>query len=57
MVERDFSQDNSWQLRFDEDGNVIWVSGNVVLKSQPADSFMQRLEDWFLMYLPIEDEM
>jgi putative cardiolipin synthase len=57
MVERDFSQDNAWHLKFDEDGDVIWVSGNVVLTSQPAASFMQRLEDWFFMHLPIEDEM
>jgi putative cardiolipin synthase len=57
MVERDFSQANAWHLRFDEDGNVIWVSENVVLTSQPADSFMQRIEDWFFMHLPIEDEM
>ena len=57
MVERDFYQANAWHLRFDEDGNVIWVSGNVVLTSQPAESFMQRLEDWFFMHLPIEDEM
>jgi putative cardiolipin synthase len=57
MVERDFSEANAWHLRFDQDGNVIWVSGNVVLTSQPAESFMQRIEDWFLMHLPIEDEM
>jgi putative cardiolipin synthase len=57
MVERDFSQDNAWHLKFDEDGNIIWVSGNVVLKSQPAGSSMQRIEDWFFMHLPIEDEM
>jgi len=57
MVEHDFSQANAWHLRFDEDGNVIWVSGNVVLTSQPAESFMQRVEDWFFMHLPIDDEM
>ena len=27
------------------------------LASQPAASFMQRIEDWFLAYLPIENEM
>ena len=42
---------------FDEDGNVILVSENVVLTSQPAGSFMQRIEDCFFMHLPIEDEM
>ena len=57
MVERDFSQENAWHLQFDEDGKVIWVSGNVVLTSQPAGSFMQRIEDWFFMHLPIENEM
>jgi putative cardiolipin synthase len=57
MLERDFSQANAWHLRFDEDGSVIWVSGNVALTSQPAGSFMQRIEDWFFMHLPIEDEM
>ncbi len=57
MVERDFSQENAWYLQFDEKGNVIWVSGNIVLTSQPAGSFMQRIEDWFFMHLPIEDEM
>jgi putative cardiolipin synthase len=57
MVERDFSQANAWHLRFDEEGYVIWVSENVVLTSQPAESFMQRIEDWFFMHLPIEDEM
>jgi len=57
MVERDFSQANAWHLRFDEGGNVIWVSENVVLTSQPAESFMQRIEDWLFMHLPIEDEM
>jgi putative cardiolipin synthase len=57
MVENDFSEDNAWHLKLDEDGNIIWVSGNVVLTSQPAGSFMQRIEDWFFMHLPIEDEM
>jgi putative cardiolipin synthase len=57
MVERDFSQENAWHLQFDEDGNIIWLSGNVVLTSQPAESFMQRIEDWFFMHLPIDDEM
>jgi putative cardiolipin synthase len=57
MVERDFSQENAWYLQFDEKSNVIWVSGKIVLTSQPAGSFMQRIEDWFFMHLPIEDEM
>lgn len=57
MVEGDFLQENAWHLKLDDKGNVIWVSENVVLTSQPADSFMQRIEDWFFMHLPIEGEM
>ena len=56
-VERDFSQANAWHLKFNKDGHVIWVSEGVVLTSQPAGSFMQRIEDWFLMHLPIDNEM
>ncbi len=57
LVERDFSQANAWHLKFTDKGNVVWASEGVVLESQPAGSFMQRLEDWFLMHLPIENEM
>ena len=56
VIEEDQGIDRQ-QLQIDEDGNVIWVSGDVVLTSQPAQSFMQRIEDWFFMHLPIEDEM
>ena len=57
QVERDFTQANAWHLQFSEEGNIVWVSDDMVLDSQPAASFMQRLEDWFFMHLPIEDEM
>lgn len=56
-IERDFLLENAWQLRFSEDGQVQWVSDQLVLDEQPAASFMQRLEDWFLSHLPIENEM
>ena len=57
LVERDFSQANAWHLKLNDKGHVVWVSDGVVLESQPARSFMQRIEDWFFMHLPIEDEM
>lgn len=57
VVERDFLQANAWHLQFNDKGNVIWVSEGVMLESQPAASFMQRIEDWFFMHLPIEGEM
>ena len=56
-VTPDFSTTNSWQLQFDEQGQVVWVSHDVTLTSQPAASILQRIEDWFFAHLPIEDEL
>jgi len=56
-VEPDFADDNAWRLELDEDGSVAWVSRDEVLSVQPAHSFMQTIEDWFLSLLPIEPEL
>jgi putative cardiolipin synthase len=56
-VAPDFSTANSWQLQFDEQGQVVWVSHDVTLTSQPAASILQRIEDWFFAHLPLEDEL
>jgi putative cardiolipin synthase len=53
----DFEGSNAWNLQFDENGKVIWVSDDRTLSTQPAGSFMQRIEDWFFSHLPIEDEL
>ncbi len=53
----DFEERNAWRLQFDADGTVVWISGDTVLHSQPAASWMQRIEDWFLAHLPIEGKM
>ncbi len=53
----DFAERNAWRLQFDANGTVVWISGDTVLHSQPAASWMQRIEDWFLAHLPIEGKM
>lgn len=53
----DFLHRNAWYLRLDDEGRTNWVAGDITLKSQPAESFLQRLEDWLLSMLPIEEEM
>jgi putative cardiolipin synthase len=53
----DFSHRNAWQLRTAQSGAPIWIGDDAVLTEQPAASWFQRLEDWFLGLLPIEDEM
>jgi putative cardiolipin synthase len=57
VVALDFHQRNAWHLQLQPDGHVAWVADDVVLHEQPAESALQRLEDWFLGILPIEDEM
>ena len=56
-VEGDFSGANAWRLEMQEDGRIFWLAEDTRLESQPATSFMQRIEDWFLSNLPIEDKL
>jgi putative cardiolipin synthase len=56
-LEGDFSTANAWRLELQEDGKVFWIASDQTLESQPATSFMQRIEDWFFSHLPIEGEL
>lgn len=56
-VEEDFAVENAWRLELGQDGQIFWVSSDQRLSSQPAASFAQRIEDWFLSHLPIEGKM
>lgn len=56
-VEIDFSTENAWYLELQPNGKVLWVASDQTRTSQPAASFMQRLEDWFFSTLPIETEL
>jgi putative cardiolipin synthase len=53
----DFERRNAWHLQESADGQLRWVGDDVVLHEQPAESMLQRLEDWFLGALPIGDKM
>jgi putative cardiolipin synthase len=53
----DFASGNAWSLEHGDNGRLLWRSGETTLAVQPATSFMQRIEDWFLSTLPIEDEL
>lgn len=56
-VDADFSPANAWRLELQDSGEVHWVSDDATLTSQPATSFMQRIEDWFFSHMPIENEL
>ncbi len=53
----DFESGNAWQLQFGESGQLQWVSGTTVLTTQPANGFMQRIEDWLFGMLPLDDTL
>jgi putative cardiolipin synthase len=56
-LELDFHERNAWYLQPGDDGNVQWVGDDTVLDEQPASSDVQRIEDWFLGFLPLEDKL
>ena len=56
-IKPDFEGMNAWHLELDENNQVIWKSDDQTLMTQPATSFMQRIEDWFFSHMPIEDEL
>ena len=57
MIVSDFSRRNAWQLEQQSNGSIHWLSDEERLTKQPAASNFQRLEDWFLSLLPVEDQL
>jgi putative cardiolipin synthase len=53
----DFDTRNAWHLEEAPRGSVKWVGDDQVLNQQPAESPLQRLEDWFFSDLPIRNKM
>jgi cardiolipin synthase C len=53
----DFLPENAWAVKSDGEGGLRWEGHDQVLKHQPADSLIQRLEDWFIGLLPIDKQM
>ena len=54
LIERDMLPENSWHVRLDEDGDLIWVSSKGTETSQPARGFGQRIENIFFKLFPKE---
>ena len=57
LVDIDFLRRNAWHLQLQPNGSIHWVGDDIELKHQPADSNLQRLEDWFFSVLPVEGEL
>ncbi len=57
MLATDFEPRNAWAVKLSAEGKLQWHGNGVIHDAPPADSVMQRLEDWFLGLLPIEEQM
>ena len=44
--------ENSWQVKLNDEGKLIWQSGDEILTRQPAQSTWQRIMDWFFKIFP-----
>ncbi len=53
----DFSPQNSWRLDLDENDNVTWHSGSIVLNKQPAGTIWRALGDIFFDLIDLDNEM
>src|SRR3546814_12173266 len=51
-VERDLRPENAWRGTLDDNGEIIWTAGDVVLHRLPARNFWQRVEDGCFILLP-----
>ena len=52
LAEELMQPENSWQVKLDDQGNLIWQSGNDLRTRQPAQSFWQRVMDVFFKLFP-----
>ena len=57
LLALDFHSDNAWTVRLSPKGELVWIDESGMQHSEPADSQLQQLEDWFLGMLSIDAEM
>ncbi len=52
IAERDMAPANSWRVRLDEEGKLVWESDSGIETRQPAQNAWQRMQEWFFRILP-----
>jgi putative cardiolipin synthase len=52
IAERDMSPTNSWRVRLDANGDLVWESAEGTVSRQPAQSGWQRVQAWFFKIVP-----
>ena len=55
--EEEIKPENSWQVLLDEKGNLIWKSGNTIIRRDPARNTWQRFQSWFFGLFDLDDQL
>jgi phosphatidylserine/phosphatidylglycerophosphate/cardiolipin synthase-like enzyme len=56
LIERDIEPANAWRVTLNEKGSLEWTSDRGTVKRQPALSFVQRIIEFFITFMPIKDQ-
>jgi hypothetical protein len=56
LIERDIQPANAWRVSLNERGSLEWTSARGTVKRQPALSFIQRIVEFFITFMPIKDQ-
>jgi putative cardiolipin synthase len=57
VIETDMTPVNSWRVRLDAKGKLVWESEAGTVYTQPARNFWGRFEDFFFGILPIRNQL
>ena len=49
--------ENSWQVRKDEKGRLVWHSSAEARKSEPPSSFKRRFQNWFFGLFSLDEQL
>jgi len=52
LAEELMQPQNSWQVKLNDEGKLIWQSGEDIRTRQPARNSWQRVQDWFFKLFP-----
>jgi putative cardiolipin synthase len=52
LAEELMQPQNSWQVKLNDDGKLIWQSGEDIRTRQPAQNFWQRVQNLFFKLFP-----
>jgi putative cardiolipin synthase len=49
--------ENSWQVQLDDKDRLIWISGDKIIRKEPARSFWQRFQSGFFGLFDLDDQL